>query len=314
MSRPSVSVIMPCYNARNSLPWALGSLLAQTYEDWELVLADDGSSDHPEEIVEQAADERFRLIRLPENRGRGHARQAALDNARAEFIAMLDADDWMLPTRIDVELRLLNKEPTLTLVSSGMAIVDSSNELVGVRAKGNGELLGPFRGLRLPVAFATSMFRRDHLRGVRFDSTLRTIEDVDFILRLLHGRQYAVLPSIEYVYAELASVTAHRAAEGQRLVRRHARLLRSTYPGEYVKLYGASLLKELVYRGAEGLGMGARLVQRRSTPPSPKERDAFHRGREVVRAVVRERFGDGQVVDPAADHAQVRRTGDEVPT
>ncbi len=93
--RPLVSVMMPCYNSAGTLPLALASLVAQTYENWECILVDDGSTDRPIDIVEQASDKRISFFRLDRNMGRGVAQQAALDYATGDYLCMLDADDWL---------------------------------------------------------------------------------------------------------------------------------------------------------------------------------------------------------------------------
>ncbi len=93
---PTVSVIMPAYNAAATLPRALDSLLAQTYTDWEAVLVNDGSTDATAEIAGEyaARDSRIRLIHQ-ENAGVSAARNRAIENAAGRYLAFLDTDDWM---------------------------------------------------------------------------------------------------------------------------------------------------------------------------------------------------------------------------
>lgn len=79
---PKVSVIMPAYNARRTIIRACASLVAQSFGDWECLVVDDGSADGTAAIVESIGDERFRVIRLERNMGRGVARQVALENSR----------------------------------------------------------------------------------------------------------------------------------------------------------------------------------------------------------------------------------------
>lgn len=290
-SRPVVSVMMPCYNARESLPWALASLLAQTFEDWELVLVDDGSTDHPEEVVEQASDPRIRLIRLPENRGRGHARQVALDNARGEYIAMLDADDWMYPERIEREVGALQSERSLALVSAGMAIVDCDNELVGVRLIGEGTPEGPFQGVVAPVAHAPSMYRRSFRDTVAFDTSLRMGEDQDFLLRLLRGKQYLILPEALYAYAEFGSVSAAKAAGAQRYARSRLRKHLRSEPWAASAAIARSFAKQGAYQVAAALHMDERVIRNRSEPATAQQRAHFDRARACVTEQVALHFG-----------------------
>ena len=132
---PLVSVTIPYYNAAATLPEALASLVAQTYTHWECILIDDGSSDYAHTVVEQIADARCRTIRLPQNMGRGVARQVALDQARGELLCKLDADDWIYPAKIERQVAAMAALPDVALISTGIAVVDAKNDLVGVRAR-----------------------------------------------------------------------------------------------------------------------------------------------------------------------------------
>ena len=88
---PLVSVMMPCFNAAETLPMALASLLAQTHARWEAVIVDDGSTDATWDVLRAVDDPRLRVERFPENRGRGAARQRCLEMARGDFLSMLDS-------------------------------------------------------------------------------------------------------------------------------------------------------------------------------------------------------------------------------
>ena len=159
---PLISIAMPCYNARNALPLALASLIAQTYTNWECLLIDDGSADHPIDIVETANDRRIRYFRFEENRGRGAARQYALDLAEGAYLCMLDADDWLYPQKLEHQLRVIEANSDIAVLSSGMAIVNEHNEIVGTRMPGASQselaLFQPLKKPRLlPIAHAPSM-------------------------------------------------------------------------------------------------------------------------------------------------------------
>ena len=97
MNDDLISVMIPCYESSKTLAKALASLMLQSHKNWEALVVDDGSADHPEKIIQFFKDSRIRYFRVPENRGRAYARQVALDNMRGDFLTMLDADDWILP-------------------------------------------------------------------------------------------------------------------------------------------------------------------------------------------------------------------------
>ncbi len=100
---PKVSVIIPAYNAAAYIRKAVVSALEQTLTDIEILVVDDGSGDDTSAIVERVAaeDSRVRLHRFPTNRGVSTARNAAIDQARGEWVALLDADDAFAPDRLD---------------------------------------------------------------------------------------------------------------------------------------------------------------------------------------------------------------------
>ena len=80
---PLISVVMPVFNATDTLPLALASLQAQTYDAWQCIIVDDGSTDNPEHIINAVGDSRIQYHRLDRNHGRGYARQYATgDGAR----------------------------------------------------------------------------------------------------------------------------------------------------------------------------------------------------------------------------------------
>lgn len=115
---PVVSVLMPLYNKGNSVSRAIGSVLSQNFRDFELIVVDDGSTDHGPEIVRMFADPRVRMIRQ-DNAGPGAARNRGIRESRAELVAFLDADDEWLPDFLACSLSWLGQHPDCDLSVSG---------------------------------------------------------------------------------------------------------------------------------------------------------------------------------------------------
>jgi len=107
---PAVSVVIPLYNKGPHIARALNSVLAQTFQDFEVIVVDDGSTDDGAEVVRGFDDPRIRLIQQ-ENRGVSAARNRGIEAARAELVAFLDADDEWLAGHLEVLLRLRDKYP-----------------------------------------------------------------------------------------------------------------------------------------------------------------------------------------------------------
>lgn len=108
-----VSIIVPVYNAAAYIAETMDSVRAQTYENWELLLVEDGSSDDTCEVisgyVQKTRDVRIRLIRQPSNMGAAKARNRGLKEARGRYIAYLDADDLWMPQKLDKEIIFMNR-------------------------------------------------------------------------------------------------------------------------------------------------------------------------------------------------------------
>ncbi|WP_163398641.1 glycosyltransferase family 2 protein [Flavobacterium fluviatile] len=104
-----VSIITPTYNAEKYIRETLQSVLNQSYQNWEMILADDASTDTTVAIIEEFAqkDNRIRLFKLPENNGNGFARNAALEKASGKYIAYLDADDLWFREKLEKQIQFL---------------------------------------------------------------------------------------------------------------------------------------------------------------------------------------------------------------
>jgi len=264
---------------------ALASLLAQTYEDWECVLVDDGSTDHPERVVEAAADPRIRYIRLERNMGGGFARQVTLEEARGELIAFLDADDWMYPWRLARQVEVMLAHPDLAVLSSGMAIVDAEGHLVGTRGSAPGETIYFARLRQLappPLAFAPSILRRGAALKAGFDESFRVVQDADFLLRILLKERYGILPEILYVYTEYQTVTLSKILRQGSFVRRMFWKHRTSFPAASVLRIGESFVKSGVHLLAFATGQKDRLIRRRSRTPTEVQQMEFESARSAV--------------------------------
>jgi len=106
-----VSVVMPVYNAADTLVHSIESVLAQTHADVELVVVDDGSKDDSWPLIERVADRDARIVpyRMPANGGVAAARNAGIERAGGELIAFLDSDDWWHPRKLEVQLAYMRE-------------------------------------------------------------------------------------------------------------------------------------------------------------------------------------------------------------
>jgi glycosyltransferase involved in cell wall biosynthesis len=229
----TVSVIMPAYNAEAYLAEAIESVLAQTYSDLELVLVNDGSTDHTLTIAERyrARDpDRIRIV-SQDNQGLAAARNTGMRAAKGSAFALLDSDDGWAPTYLAEQMRLLDGDPRIAIVT-GNAVnrggVQSGQPVRPVPdsrpAPDLTEILRDERAI-----FIMSVFRREVPESIGgFDERFRTNEDYDFWIRAaLAGFQFARNP------APLAFYRRHDhslSASESRMLAGILRVFRKTLP------------------------------------------------------------------------------------
>jgi glycosyltransferase involved in cell wall biosynthesis len=187
MHQPFFSVIIPVYNRAGPLREAIASVLAQTYQDFEIVVVDDGSRDDPAASVAACNDSRIRFFQQ-ENQGGGKARNRAIDEARGHFIAPLDSDDIFLPHHLASLYALL--DGTTRTAAFARIRVDRGQGRVFLkppRGPGAGEDIAEYllcdRGFVPTISLAVET---DVARHVRY-ADLPPAEDTDFAIRLSHA-------------------------------------------------------------------------------------------------------------------------------
>lgn len=126
---PLVSIITPVFNSEKYLRLTMESVLNQTYQNWEMILADDCSTDSSYSIAQEFAlkDKRFISLRLPKNSGTATARNAALELAAGKYIAFIDSDDLWLPAKLEKQL-LFMKENSLVFTFCSYFVIDENGK------------------------------------------------------------------------------------------------------------------------------------------------------------------------------------------
>lgn len=158
---PAISVVIPLYNKEPYIAGALNSILNQTYQDFEVIVVDDGSTDGGMEIVKECQDPRIRLIQQ-ENSGVSVARNQGIKAARSELIAFLDADDEWLPLFIETILRLRALYPNAGLYGTAYEVHYPGSVVQKVYNKSKGErLLSSYFGAL--VEFESAIFNSSSL-------------------------------------------------------------------------------------------------------------------------------------------------------
>lgn len=188
-----VSVIIPLYNLKQYIGKAIESVLTQTYPNIEIIVVDDGSTDEPQTVLNKY-EGRIKLIRQEENKGPSNARNTGIRNSKSEYIVFLDADDYICPNKIEIEVKVLEKYPEIGWVYETSLIFDENKSIIkklpdavlqSTEQPPQGKIFHKLltgRGNLMPVNAV--MIRRKVIDVGLFDESLRGYEDWDFWLRI----------------------------------------------------------------------------------------------------------------------------------
>ncbi|MBI2881404.1 MAG: methyltransferase domain-containing protein [Candidatus Tectomicrobia bacterium] len=260
---PKVSVVMSVLNGEAYLAEAVGSILSQTFRDFEWVVLDDGSTDRTRDILAGFEDLRLRVIRQ-ENRGLAASLNRAVAESCGEYVARMDADDFSYPNRFQNQVAFLDAHPEYALIGCYYHIVDAAGQLLGLqyRPVQNEDLQ---RALLHANQFAHGavMFRRRAFdRAGGYDPQFRYAQDYDLWLRMADDFNLFNIPKALYAWRATRTnlspakvqeqlETARRIVERTRERRR--RRVRRTYASadEYVRHQEeGSNLKGMMLRAA----------------------------------------------------------------
>lgn len=204
---PKFDIIIPAYNAAGYLPEAIESVMAQTFEDWRILLIDDGSTDDTAGVVAPYIEKlgpKLKYIQQP-NGGLPAARNTAIRNASAELLALLDADDVWLPNRLAESLKCFEGRPAVGLAHGFVSRIDTNGAIIdtfATRQKHHEGRIAPYIYMRtVDMCCPTITFRKKCVDEVGpFDETLRATEDRDLWLRIALRYEVALAPTVMAYY------------------------------------------------------------------------------------------------------------------
>ena len=246
LNEPTVSIVVPAYNAAPFISDALQSIQDQTYRDYEVIVVDDGSTDETAQVVSSFPS--VRLLRQ-KNQGAAAAKNSGISAARGSYVAFLDADDTWMPSKLELQLAFLNDNPELGMAISEHIIVEEDGRewVSDKRLLFEGD---PVRNIFLNsvVATPTVVIRRHVFSDVGlFDESLLCAEDENFWMRV--GMRYPIgllQQPLTKVRVRSSSITRQQGVL-RRSVQEHLRLLPVKYPalasrlGDAIKVKRAQL-------------------------------------------------------------------------
>ena len=283
---PTVSVGIAFYNNRDTLDDAIRSVMNQSFDDWELILTNDGSQDGSLDVAQTFSDPRIRLLDDGMNLGLVARLNQQVALARGRYFARMDADDLMHPDRFERQLAYLESHPEDDLLDTNMYSLDEQGHLLAMRGR-------PCRPLTLPDVLrgqapfhATVMGRIDWFRRFPYDPGYVRAEDLELWARSVGTSRFGHLEEALYFVRE-GKVNVNSYVRSQvtsiQIYRRYGPT-NLGWAGTFA-LCVRACLKALAYRAFGMLNVHHLLVVRRNKGLTPSERSAAETALARARAV-----------------------------
>ncbi|MGG1593052.1 glycosyltransferase family 2 protein [Terribacillus saccharophilus] len=207
MNNPKITVLMSAYNSEKTIVLALESILSQTFEDFEIIIVNDGSTDKTLEIISSYKDKRIRIINNESNYGLIHSLNLGIKKANGDYVARMDADDIANPDRLLKQLNILEKQKDIDIVSSNVRMFSDKFKFI----KKNTVSSASLEKLRTELLFQnrifhpTVMIRSSLLKGYNYLSEHLYCEDYGLWQRLIKNHKFIIQDEILLNYRMTSS-------------------------------------------------------------------------------------------------------------
>lgn len=206
----AITIAIPFYNAENYLLDSIKSVFAQTYNEWELILIDDGSTDNSLQIAQSINDPRVRVISDGKNKRLAGRLNEVTRLAKYDYIARMDADDLMDPQRLEIQYNILQNNPDYDIVTSGVYSVLNDLTMIGKRgADYKGVTFDEIISRKKGVTHAALLARKSWYERNQYDESLKIAQDLDLWIRSSHNNDLRIISISNplYIYREEDNVT-----------------------------------------------------------------------------------------------------------
>lgn len=255
---PLVSIVLPVYNGETTIAGTLRSIFAQTFSSFELLVIDDGSDDRTVDVVAGfQGDRRLRLIHQA-NAGQANARNRGIAEARGEWVAFIDADDWWLPQKLELQLAALEAEPEAAWAYCWTELVDDRGRPTGDRVTSPffGQIAQPLLVTDFIASGSNPLVRRSALAEVGgFDPALVPSEDWDLWLRLADRYPVALVPELLVLYRQRPTSSSdnvwRQATVSQKIIQTYLQRLTAADRDRYAPFVWGNRYKYLAYKALD---------------------------------------------------------------
>lgn len=280
----AITIGLPFYNAEDYLELAIKSIFAQTYQDWELILMDDGSTDRSLEIAKSINDPRVSVYSDGKNKKLAARLNEIVGLTNNEYIARMDADDLMATHRIETQINILEKNPDIDLTSTGTVSIANDLKYLGSRGFNLGKIT--FNDLlykRASPLHASIVSRTNWFRRNTYDETLKIAQDYDLWMRASKNNDFKlrIITDRLYYYREENNATSKKVLAAYK----NERVMYKKYAGtKYVPLWIKSKFRSLLVWGITLLNKEDILLKRRSQKEiDTRERDNYLKEIDLIK-------------------------------
>jgi glycosyltransferase involved in cell wall biosynthesis len=244
---PLVSIILNCYNSAKFLKKSINSVIAQSYENWELIIFDNFSNDNTElEILKFKKNKKIRYFKSKKLFNLYHARNLAIEKTKGSLITFLDADDWWLKDKLKLQVRYLDQNKDSNIVYSNLFLFYEKRNKIKLFSKENlynghitQSLLDDFK---MPIL--TTMIRKKIFLKNKFDKKFNIIGDFDFFIRIsLKEKIYSIQEPLAYYRIHESNMTTKKIDLN---IKELERWLSKNHKNYKFKNYNFSSIKKLI--------------------------------------------------------------------
>jgi len=207
MNTPLVSIIIPTYNRANLISETLDSILAQTYQNWECIVVDDGSNDATSEVMVTycVKDTRFQYHQRPKNKSKGAnaCRNYGFELSKGEYVNWFDDDDLMLPLKLETQVEHLKEKMVNMTVCQSQVFENSKDNVLGLRKSSiySDDFFNDFITNKIKWLTQSPLLKRSFLldNNITFDECLTQSQERDFFVKVLNKLSHYHYDNESYV-------------------------------------------------------------------------------------------------------------------
>jgi len=217
MTQPEVTVLMPVYNGEKHLVKSIASVLSQTFNNFEFLIINDGSTDNTAALIHKYQDHRIRLISNESNRGITYSLNSGLETAQGDYVARIDSNDLASPDRLKIQMAFLRHNPEIALLGSSYSVIDDLDAVIKtVRSQTHSAEIKWRLLFQNSIPHSSVIFKKGVARSLgSYDEQFRYAQDYDLWLRIAERYQVASIdePLLYYRFPGEGSISHEKKME-----------------------------------------------------------------------------------------------------